>query len=444
MSKSCNWPYLPVKNLTSLSRAEGAYLYLDNGDKILDAAGGAIVANIGHGRKEVADVIHAATMNCTYAVPPWLTPERQTLVDELCNHWLPKRLNRIHVTSGGSEGNESAIKIAVQYYVARGMPEKKVILARTISYHGTTISTAGISGHLSRKKGLEGILDDYPRIETPYPLRCPLGRYHPDAADYYVKSLEDTIEQTGPSNIAALIAEPINGSSGGAISPPDNYWNRVQDILKKHDILLIVDEVMTGFGRLGEKFGSDVYDIKPDILVAGKGLAGGYSSITGIYSTAEISDAIADAGLGVMFHTFAGLPQSCAAAAKVLSIIREEELLDRVKKIGPQLKAHLQDKFSQHPLVAEIRGEGMLIGIEIVKDRETLECFPEEDRIADKVVGYAMGEGVFFYPGGTGEIRDIVCIGPPFIIGEPEIELMANALGTALDRVLAQTELRPA
>jgi adenosylmethionine-8-amino-7-oxononanoate aminotransferase len=436
MSNSSIWPFLPAKNPTSLSHAKGAYLYMDNGDKVLDAAGGAIVANIGHGRKEVADAIHAATMNCTYAVPPWITPEREALATELLNHWLPPHLTRIHVSSGGSEGNESAIKIAIQYQVATGHPEKSVILARDISYHGTTITTAAVSGHLSRKRGLESILDEYPTIETPYPLRCPLGRHHPDAADYYVKSLEDTIERVGAGNIAALIAEPVNGSSGGAITPPDNYWNRVQAILKKNNILLIMDEVMTGFGRLGKKFGSEVYDIKPDLLVSGKGLAGGYSPITGIFSTAEISDAISAAGLGVMFHTYAGLPQSCAAATTVLTILREENLIERVNKIGPQLKARLEDKFSQHPLVAEIRGEGMLIGIEIVKNRDTLECFPEQDHISDKVVRNAMEEGVFFYPGGTGEVRDIVCIGAPYIIGEPEIELMANALEKSLGKVL--------
>jgi adenosylmethionine-8-amino-7-oxononanoate aminotransferase len=435
MSQSSNFPFLPTEKNTYVRRAEGAYLYMDNGDKVLDAAGGAIVSNIGHGRRDVADAMHAATLNCTYVIPPWLTPEREALAIELTDHWLPEHLTRIHLSSSGSEGNESAIKIAVQYFVAKGQHKKNIILSRSISYHGTTITTAGVSGHLSRKRGLEGILDEYPSIETPYPLRCPLGPHHPDASDYYVKSLEDTIERIGAANIAALIAEPINGSSGGAITPPDNYWNRVQDILKKNDILLIMDEVMTGFGRLGKRFGSEVYDIKPDLIVSGKGMAGGYSPITGIFSTAEISNAISDAKLGVMFHTYAALPQSCAAATKVLSILREEEMLERVNKVGPKLKSYLEDKFGQHPLVAEIRGEGMLIGIEIVKNRDTLECFPEEDRIGDKVVGNAMKEGVFFYPGGTGEVRDIVCIGAPFIIGDAEIELMGNALEKSLNQI---------
>ncbi|MBQ61091.1 MAG: aspartate aminotransferase family protein [Gammaproteobacteria bacterium] len=438
MSKYYQWPFLPVKNPLTISHAKGAYLYMDNGNKILDAAGGAIVANIGHGRREVADAIHAATLNCSYVLPPWQTPEREALLVELNDHWLPDHLERIHLTSSGSEGNESAIKIAVEYQVARGKPEKNTILARSISYHGTTISTAAISGHQSRKRGLEGILDDYPKIETPYPLRCPLGRNHPDAADYYINDLIETIERIGADNIATLIAEPINGSSGGAIMPPDNYWNRVQDILRENDILLIMDEVMTGFGRLGEKFGSDAFGIKPDLLVAGKGMAGGYAPITGVYATAEISDVIADGGLSVMFHTYAALPQSCAAAAMVLSILREEELLDRVRRIGPQLKAQFEERFSQHPLVAEIRGHGMLLGIEIVKDRKTLECFPEEQHIAERLVGHAVEKGVFFYPGGTGEVRDILCIGAPFIIGEPEIDMMADALGYALDKILAE------
>ena len=426
------WPFLPGKLSTSLSHAEGAYLYLDNGDKVLDAAGGAIVTNIGHGRKEVADAVHGAIMNATYVVPPWLTPEREALVEELTTHWLPPHLNRVHLCSGGSEANESAMKIAIQYQQSRGESSRSLILARSVSYHGTTITTAGVSGHKSRKKGLETILQEYPRIQTPYPLRCPLGPHHPDAADYYVKNLEDTIEELGAKNIAALIAEPLNGSSGGAITPPDNYWNRVQDILQKNGILLIMDEVMTGFGRCGLRWGSDLYGIKPDLLVGGKGLSGGYAAIGGVYSRPEIAESIESAGLDVMFHTFAALPHACAGATKVLQILREESLIDRCKETGATLKSRLQAKFGQHPHVAEIRGEGLLIGFEIVKDRETLEPFPVEDGLTGKMVSAAMEAGAFIYPGGTGEVRDIVCLGPPLGIGEEEMDIIENAMDAAL------------
>lgn len=411
---------------------------MKDGSRILDAAGGAIVVNVGHGRKDVADAIAQGALNTTYAVPPWLTPEREALVMELRDHWLPPHLSRIHLASGGSEANESAMKIAIQYQAARGKDEKNIILARDISYHGTTISTAAVSGHPGRKKGLEKVLEEYPRISTPYPLRCPLGRHHPEAADYYIKELEETIKRLGGENIAALIAEPLNGSSGGAITPPDNYWNRVQKILKREDILLIMDEVMTGFGRTGTRFGSELYDIQPDLLVAGKGMAGGYAAIAGAYGTDEVAKTIAAAGYDVMFHTFGALPQSCAAATKVLQILREENLLESVVKKGKMLREKLNREFDQHPLVAEIRGEGLLTGLEIVRDRDTLEPFDVKDGITNKLVGYGMEAGVFFYPGGNGNVRDIICLGPPFIIDETDMDLMITALKHALGKITAK------
>ncbi|MBO6557368.1 MAG: aspartate aminotransferase family protein [Pseudomonadales bacterium] len=432
MSSEVLWPFIPSPNPTSIAGAQGAYLHMSDGRKVLDAAGGAIVTNIGHGRKDVAEAMAAAAENCTYAVPPWLTPEREALLQELTEHWLPDHLPCVHLSSGGSESNEAAIKIATQFQAAMGRPEKQIVLARSLSYHGTTIQMAGVSGHQSRKRGLESLINEVPRIDTPYPLRCPLGPHHPDATEYYLKNLEDTIESIGAENIAALIAEPLNGSSAGAITPPEGYWPRAQEILRRHEILLIMDEVMTGFGRTGERFGSELYGLEPDLLVAGKGMAGGYAAISGTYGRKEIADVIGNAGFNIMFHTFGALPLSCAASTKVLQILREEDMLSRVKTMGSQLFDALNEKLGQHPNVAEIRGEGLLLGIELVKDRETLEKFDEDERVTERVVGKAMEEGVFFYPGGTGVARDIICIGAPFIIGEAEVDLMVNALDKAL------------
>jgi len=434
-NKKINWPFLPAKNPIEISHAEGAYLYTKSGHKILDAAGGAVVANIGHGRTEVADAVRNALVNASYVIPPWMTPEREALITELTTHWLPSHLNRIHLASGGSEANEAAIKIAIQYHASQGNPERHLILARSLSYHGTTISTAAISGHANRKKGLESILDIYHRIETPNPLRCPLGRYHEDATSYYIEDLKQTIEQVGAENIAALIAEPMNGSSGGAIMAPPGYWSEAQEILKANGILLIMDEVMTGFGRTGDKFGCETFGIEADLMVAGKGMAGGYAAIAGVYGREEIADSIMVKGFDVMFHTFGALPQSCAAATCVLEILRKEALLAKCKTTGAALLSRLQDQFSQHPLIAEIRGQGMLIGIEVVKDRDTLEPFDRELGITNKMVSAAMEAGVFFYPGGTGDYRDILCIGAPYIIGETEIDLMATALESALNQI---------
>lgn len=430
------WPFLGRTRPFEVARAEGAYLFQPDGKPILDAGGGAIVVNVGHGRAEVADAIREAALNSSYVVPTWMTPERQALIDELTDHWLPAHLSRIHLASGGSEANEAALKIAIQYQAARGKPEKNKILSRSLSYHGTTITTAAVSGHASRKRGLESVLDEYSTIETPYPLRCPLGAHHPEAADYYLRDLQAVIARHGSDTIAALIAEPMNGSSGGAITPPDNYWQRAQKILKDNDILLIMDEVMTGFGRTGEKFGSDLYGLEPDLMVAGKGMAGGYAAIAGCYGTEKIAATIADSPFEVMFHTFAGLPLSCAAATKVLQILREESLLERARTVGADLKQRLIETLGQHPNVAEIRGEGLLIGLEIVSNRDTLEQFPEDVNLTGKIVGHSMGEGVFFYPGGTGVARDIICIGAPLIIGEQEIEKITKTLASALDHCI--------
>ena len=270
-------------------------------------------------------------------------------------------------------------------------------------------------------------------IETPYPLRCPLGSFHPDARDYYLDNLKKVIKTIGSENIAALLMEPINGSSGGAISPPDGYWEEAQKILIDNDILLIADEVMTGFGRVGEDFASNLYKLKPDIMVAGKGMGGGYAAIGGTYSTDKIADSIMSAGYEVMFHTFAALPQSCAASSAVLKILREENLCDRVIPISEKIIDQLNSEIGQHPNVAEIRGKGLLIGIEIVKEKEGLICFEEKEKVTSQIMMKGLEDGVFLYPGGTGEFRDIICLGPAFTIGDEEIELMVKAVKNSLE-----------
>lgn len=431
-----SWPFIPaVRNLT-IVRAEGAYLERADGRRILDAAGGAIVVNVGHGRACVAEAVAEATATATYVVPPWLTPSRAALVERLRADWLPASLGRTHLACGGSEGVESAMKIALQYQAARGESQRIAIIGRDVSYHGTTLATTAVGGHEARKKGLAHALSDYPRVATPYPLRCPLGPHHADAGAFYVSALEELLEQLGPENVAAFLAEPITGSSGGAIVPPDDYWPGVRALCDRHGILLIMDEVMTGFGRTGKRFGHQHWDIEPDLLVAGKGLAGGYAPIVGIFARDDIADTIAAADMTVMFHTFGAHPAACAAATEVLRILSDEGLVARAEQLGDLLKARLEERFAQHPNVAEIRGRGLLLALEIVADRDTLEPFPASAGITNKVVGAALRKGVFFYGGGTGVIRDIICLGPPFIIDETDIDRMVNVLGEALDEVL--------
>jgi adenosylmethionine-8-amino-7-oxononanoate aminotransferase len=414
----------------------GAFLFEADGRRILDAAGGAIVANVGHGRASVAQAVYQATKTTTYVVPPWLTTERRRLVERLRARWLPPRFDHIHLTCGGSEGVETAMKIAIQYQAARGEPQRTKIIGRSVSYHGTTLATTAVGGHTARKKGLAHVLEPYPNVPTPYPLRCPLGPNHPDVGRYYVDAFARAIETEGADTIAAFLAEPINGSSGGAIVPPDDYWPAIRALCDEHGIVLIMDEVMTGFGRTGKRFGFQHWSIEPDVFVSGKGLAGGYAPITGVFATSAIADPIAQAGMNVMFHTFGAHPAACAAADEVLRLLEEEDLLHRAAVAGELLQKRLKDALGNHPHVAEVRGRGLLQAIEVVKNRSTLEQYDVAENITNRIVAAALRRGVFFYGGGTGDVRDVVCMGPPFIIGEAEIELMVRTLSDSLDEVL--------
>jgi len=431
------WPFTPNPHNIDIVGADGAYLINAAGDRILDAAGGAIVANVGHGRESVAQAVYQATKTTTYVVPPWLTPDRRRLIERLRADWLPPRFDHIHLTCGGSEGVETAMKIAIQHHAALGAPQRNKIIGRSVSYHGTTLATTAVGGHTARKKGLAHVLEFYPSVPTPYPLRCPLGPHHRDAGRYYVDALARLIEAEDPGTIAAFLAEPINGSSGGAIVPPEDYWGGVRALCDSHGILLILDEVMTGFGRTGKPFGFQHWDIEPDIFVSGKGLAGGYAPITGVFATSAVADPIAAAGMNVMFHTFGAHPAACAAANEVLRLMTQEQLLQRVVTTGERLQRRLKEVLGNHPNVAEVRGRGLLQAIEIVKDRASLEPFDVSANITNRLVGTALKRGVFFYGGGTGDIRDILCMGPPFIIGDTEIELMVRVLSESLDEVLA-------
>ncbi len=429
-----NWPFTPG-NMLEISGAHDVYLVTADGREILDAAGGAIVTNIGHGRERVVQKVAEATRDYTYVVPPWVTPSRRALADTLTQRWLPESLTRIHITSGGSEAVESAVKLALQYHAATGAPQRSLILARVPSYHGTTLATASLSGHAARKRGLEAGLTEFPTVPTPYPLRCPLGAHHADAGSYYANAVRDAIEAAGPERVAAFLAEPITGSSGGAIVPPEDYWGQVRAICDEYGVLLILDEVMTGFGRTGKKFGYQHWEITPDLLVAGKGLAGGYAPLGGVYASETIGAAIDQSDLNVMFHTFGAHPAACAAAAEVLTIIEEENLIEHAAVMGAALNEALNARLAQHPNVAEVRGRGLLQAVEIVQDRDSLAPFPESAHIASRIVASGLRQGVFFYGGGTGEFRDMVCMGPPFIIEAEHVETMADVLISAIDEV---------
>jgi len=423
------YPFLPRGAPIEVARTEGCYLITPDGRRILDAAGGAIVANIGHGRAELAEVAARALRETTYVVPPFATESRVRLVERLRSSWLPADDFRCVFTSGGSESVDAALRIARLHFVARKQPTRTRVIARELSYHGTTLATLGVGGHSKRRAGLEPLFVDSTKIPAPYALRCGLceRRCRLACAD----ALEAAILRAGPENVAAFIAEPILGSTVGAVVPEDGYWPRIAEICRKYGVLLIADEVMSGFGRTGRAFAGDHWGVVPDLLVAGKGLAGGYAPIGGVYARESVVAPIAESGLDVMFFTFSGHPMCCAIAERVLEIIEREELVERAARLGERLRERLR-VFEDHPHVAEVRGRGLLQALELVKDRDTLEPFPAEARATARVVAAGLAAGVFFYPGGCGPARDVLCLGPPFVIDEPELDLLVDALGEAL------------
>ncbi len=419
-------------------RAEGAWLHTADGRRILDAAGGAIVANVGHGRREVAEAVARELEQVSYLVPPFATPSRAALIDRLQERWLPEGLTRVVFTSGGSESMDAAIRLARQHHLSAGRPERWKMIGRNLSYHGTTLATLAVGGNEKRRAGFEPYLFETPRAPACYCLRCPLGLRYPDCRVACAEDVERIILDEGPDTVAAFIAEPVVGSTAGAAAPPDEYWPKLAEICARHGVLLIADEVMTGYGRTGRRFAVDHWNVRPDILVGGKGLSGGDAPMGAIATTDAVIAPIAERGDELMFYTYAAHPASCAASLAVLEIMERERLVERCAEIGAELRAHLEDRFAAHPHVAEIRGKGLLLGLELVRDRETLEPFAPEARLAQRVVAAGIGEGVFFYPGGSAPAQDCIVLGPPFIIGRDEIEIIGKALETSIASAVAR------
>ena len=420
----------------AVARAEGAWLVTPDGRRILDAAGGAVVVNVGHGRREVADAYARCAAELSYVVPPFATESRVRLVERLRRAWLPAGITRALFTSGGSESMDAAIRLVRQHFVSAGQPERWKVIGRELSYHGTTLATLSVGAHLHRRAPFAPWLAELPRAPACFCTRCPLGLAHPDCGVACAAEVERIILREGPGTVAAVVAEPIVGSTAGAVVPPDDYWPELAAVCRRHGVLLVADEVMTGFGRTGRRFAVDHWGVVPDVLVAGKGLAGGYAPMGGVFAREEVIEPIAQRGDDVMFYTYSAHPACCAAADAVLDILEREALVERAAKLGERLRQRLA-VLERHPRVAEVRGRGLLLAVEIVRDRQTLESFPAEARITQKVVAAGLSQGVFFYPGGCPPARDVIVLGPPFVIGDEEIELMAQVLEWAISSAVA-------
>lgn len=396
---------------------EGCYLHTADGRRILDAAGGAIVANIGHGRSEVADAVRDAMAHGGYSVPIWPTPSRLELLDRLTADWLPDGFDHVFFTSGGSESADSAIRLARAYQVSMGRPQRWKVIGRHPSYHGMTVGSLAAGSHDGRRAGYEPLLLEFPKVPWD----------DPDA-------VVQLIEQADPASVAGFVFEPVTGAAGACLVASDHYWRTVEEACRAHDILLIADEVMTGFGRCGTTWGHEQFPITPDVVYGGKGLGGGYVPIGMLATTARVADPLTRFG-AFMFFTFTGNDGACAGASKVLEILRREALVERSARMGEVLAARLHDALDDHPNVLEVRGRGLFQGIELVADRPGRRPFPPGDRIAAAVVERCLALDVWVYPAGSGPVQDAVMLGCPFVVTEAEIERIVSTVRDSIDAV---------
>ena len=430
-------PFLPGAAALPIASTEGVHLVTAGGDRILDAGGGAIVVNVGHGRREVADAAARALATVDYVIPPFATPQRAELVDRLLDRWLPPALTQVFLANGGSEAVDSALRLVRQHHVAAGRAGRWKVVGLDVSYHGMTLATMAVGGHARRRRGFGPMLLEFPKAPGHQDLRCDADVHDEACGARYAALLEEVIVREGADTVAAVIAEPVVGASGGVLVPPPGWWPQVAEICRRHGVLLVADEVMTGFGRTGRRFGVEHWDVVPDVLVGGKGLGGGYASINGVYTSRAVVEPIAAAGEDFMFFTYGSHSASCAVANEVLRILEDEDLVARAAAMGTVLGAALHEALDGHPNVAQVRGTGLMWGVELVADRAPLRQFEASSRVAGKVTAEGIRRGVFYYPGGGGSPEDVVMLGPPFTISEQHVEQMVAVLAASIDAVVA-------
>ncbi len=427
---------------TTFVRGEGVELVDQEGRRYLDAAAGVGVACLGYGVTEVADAMRAQAQQLPYvhALRFESLPVRE--LAGLVSGVTPGDLDRVFFVSGGSEANESAFKFARQYWLERGEPERWRVIGRWPSFHGNSLATLAAGWHAIRRKRHAPLLLPFPHVEAPNRYRgCGHCARAGSCTLRCAEELERRILEVGPESVAAFIVEPVVGAAAGALTPPDGYFQMIRDICDRYGVLLVADEVFTGFGRLGRWFGVERFDVQPDVLVFAKGVSGGYAPLGGFAVRAGLLEPFAR-GSGRFEHnfTYAGHPVAAAAGAAVLKILIRERLVERVAAHEEPFFDALRAILCDVRLVGDVRGCGLLAGVELVSDRVTKRPFPARAGVAVTAASYAMDEGVIVYAcsgGVDGEDGDYLLLMPPFVSTTEELTEMVTRLGRALERLSA-------
>ena len=416
-----------------------------DGKEYIDASGGAAVSCLGHSHPDVLAAMHEQLDRLAYAHTSFFTTQvAEELADDLAAH-APNGIGHVFYVSGGSEAVEAALKLARQYFVERGEPQRRYIIARRQSYHGVTLGALAIGGREWQRKQFAPLLIETHHVSPAYEYR---GRRADETPQAYGARLADELEakihELGGDNVIAFVAETIVGATLGAVPAVPGYFKRVRDICDRHGILLILDEVMCGMGRTGTLHACEQEGISPDLMAIAKGLGGGYAPIGALLVQDNIFDAVA-AGSGAFqhSHTYMGHPLACAAALAVQQVIRSDDLLANVRAQGAYLSRRLKERFGNHPFVGDVRGRGLFQGLELVADRDTREPFDPKRKLHARVKREAMARGLMVYPmGGTvdGARGDHVLLAPPFIVDAPLVDTIVERLGEAIDAATEDLE----
>jgi adenosylmethionine-8-amino-7-oxononanoate aminotransferase len=423
-------------------RGEGSWIISSDGRRFLDASGQAAVVSIGHGVAEIGRAMAAQSAQIAFAHTSQFHSEpAEKLAQRLLAIAPPhfQRGGRVYFTSGGSEATETAIKLARQYHLESGQPSRYRVLSRRQSYHGSTLGAMSVSGNVGRRAPYQPMIPDWGHVSPCFCYHCPYSRTFPECGLACADDLDVFLDDDA-STAAAFIFEPVVGATLGAAPAVDGYTARIAEICRRRGILLIADEVMSGMGRTGKAFAIQHWSAEPDMILAGKGIASGYAPLGAVLVAPRVVEAF-DRGSAAFMHgfTYQAHPVSTAAGNAVLDYLEAHKLFERVTPAGATLRSALHSALESHKHVGDIRGLGLLQGIEFVKDKTTREPFPREDNIAEKIRQAALEHNVLTYPTQgcvDGYRGDHVLLAPPFIITDEESRQVAAALAAALAKVL--------
>lgn len=429
----------PDHSLPYISHGKGIYLYDTDGKEYIDGSSGAVTANIGHGVEEIIESMNEQARKVSFVHRGhFMNGHADKLSGKLAS-WAPGDLNNALFVNSGSEATEMAQKLAIHYWQEKGFGQKNRILSRWTSYHGNTLGALSMSGHPLRRQRFSNILEDYPCVSVPHYYRCANEYTQEEFALRSANELETAIFRIGSDNIAAFIAEPIIGASGGAITPPQGYYQRIREICDENNILFIVDEVMTGMGRTGKNFGIDHWEVVPDLMALGKGMGAGYTPIAATLFSDRIIDVINKGSGSISYgHTYGGNPQSSAIALAVMEYLEKHQIVENSAKQGSYLMGQLERAISKFPIVGEVRGKGLLCGMEFVGNQETKESFPASTNLMQRIIARAFEKGLIVYAGSSG-VGDAIIIAPPLVVTDKEIDKIISILFETIEEV--QNEL---